>query len=236
MKKTPRIILITGTSRGIGRGLAEHFLERGDRVCGCSRGAATLRHRRYEHWSLEVADEAAVVAMVREVVRRHGRIDALVNNAGIAAMNHALLTPAATAQGIMATNFFGTFLFCREVAKAMVRRKAGRIVNFSTVAAPLQLEGEALYAASKAAVETFTKILAREVGETGVTVNAVGPTPVATDLIKNVPEAKLQALLARQAIRRLGTVADVANVVEFFLAPESAFVTGQVLYLGGVNG
>ena len=236
MKKTPRIILITGTSRGIGRGLAEHYLKNGDTVCGCSRGPATFRHRRYAHWELEVSDEASVVAMVREVVLRHGRIDALVNNAGIAAMNHALLTPAATAQRILATNFQGTFLFCREAGKAMVRRKVGRIVNFTTVATPLRLEGEALYAASKAAVESFTQVLARELGGTGVTVNAVGPTPVPTDLIRNVPETKLKALLARQAIRRLGEVADVANVVDFFLSPRSGFVTGQVLYLGGVNG
>ena len=236
MKKLSRVILITGTSRGIGRGLAEHYLKNGDTVCGCSRGPATFRHRRYEHWELEVSDEASVVAMVREVVRRHGRIDALVNNAGIAAMNHALLTPAATAQRILATNFQGTFLFCREAGKAMVRRKVGRIVNFTTVATPLRLEGEALYAASKAAVESFTQVLARELGGTGVTVNAVGPTPVPTDLIRNVPETKLKALLARQAIRRLGEVADVANVVDFFLSPRSGFVTGQVLYLGGVNG
>ena len=236
MKKLSRVILITGTSRGIGRGLAEHYLKNGDTVCGCSRGPATFRHRRYAHWELEVYDEASVVAMVREVVRRYGRIDALVNNAGIAAMNHALLTPAATAQRILATNFQGTFLFCREAGKAMVRRKVGRIVNFTTVATPLRLEGEALYAASKAAVESFTQVLARELGGTGVTVNAVGPTPVPTDLIRNVPETKLKALLARQAIRRLGEVADVANVVDFFLSPRSGFVTGQVLYLGGVNG
>lgn len=234
--KTSRVILITGTSRGIGRGLAEYYLKAGDIVCGCSRSPATLQHRRYFHTELEIADEPAVVAMVREVVRRHGRIDGLLNNAGIAAMNHALLTPASVAQQIMATNFHGTFLFCREVAKAMVRVKAGRIVNFTTVATPLRLEGEALYAASKAAVESFTQVLARELGATGVTVNAVGPTPVPTDLIKKVPAAKLEALLARQAIRRLGTVDDVANVVDFFLSARSEFVTGQVLYLGGVNG
>lgn len=234
--KTKRVILVTGTSRGIGRGLAEHFLAAGDTVCGCSRAASAIRHKRYTHFILDVSDETAVVAMVRAVVAQHGRIDALLNNAGIAAMNHALLTPAAVAQQIFATNFHGTFLFCREVAKAMVRAKGGRIVNFTTVATPLRLEGEALYAASKAAVESFTQVLARELGPTGVTVNAVGPTPVPTDLIRNVPQAKMDALLARQAIRRFGTVADIANVAEFFLAPKSAFVTGQVLYLGGVNG
>jgi 3-oxoacyl-[acyl-carrier protein] reductase len=234
--KSKRVILVTGASRGIGLGLAEHFLFQGDFVAGCSRGPAALKHSRYTHFELDVADENAVVGMVRAVARRRGRIDALVNNAGIASMNHALLTPAATAEAVFATNFQGTFLFCREAAKAMVRRRAGRIVNFTTVATPLRLEGESLYAASKAAVESFSEVLARELGPTGVTVNALGPTPVPTDLVKNVPKAKMEALLARQAIRRFGTIGDIVNVVEFFLSPDSDFVTGQVIYLGGVNG
>ncbi len=234
--KTGRVIFITGTSRGLGLGLAEHCLAQGDTVCGCSRAPATLTDARYSHYELDVSDEKAVVAAVRAAVRRHGRIDALVNNAGIASMNHALLSPAVTAQQIFATNFHGTFLFCREVAKAMVRQKSGRIVNFTTVATPLRLEGESLYAASKAAVESFTQVLARELGPSGITVNAVGPTPVPTDLVKNVPAAKMDALLARQAIRRFGTIEDVINVVEFFLSPQSEFITGQVIYLGGVNG
>jgi 3-oxoacyl-[acyl-carrier protein] reductase len=229
-------MVITGTSRGIGLGLARHYLARGNRVCGCSRAPATIRHACYTHFELDVSSEADVAAMVRTVVRKHGRIDALLNNAGIASMNHALLSPGATAQSIFATNFHGTFLFCREVAKTMVRRRRGRIVNFATVATPLRLEGESLYAASKAAVESFTQILARELGPTGVTVNAVGPTPVQTDLIKSVPKAKMDALLARQAIHRFGEIADIINVVDFFLLPRSAFVTGQVIYLGGVNG
>lgn len=232
----PRVLLITGTSRGIGLGLAKHFLAQGNVVCGCSRKPAELQHADYSHYELDVADEKEVVTMVRAVTRRHGRIDALINNAGIAAMNPALLSPAATAHAIFATNFHGTFLFCREVAKTMVRHRHGRIVNLTTVAAPLRLEGESLYAASKAAVESFTQVLARELGPSGVTVNAIGPTPVPTDLVKNVSEEKITALLGRQAIRRFGTIDDVANVIDFFLSERSAFVTGQVIYLGGVSG
>jgi 3-oxoacyl-[acyl-carrier protein] reductase len=232
----PRVLLITGTSRGIGRGLAEYYLAKGDFVCGCSRAPAAFEHPGYSHFELDVSNEKAVVAMVRATMRLHGRIDGLMNNAGIASMNHALLSTAATAQAIFATNFHGTFLFCREVAKAMVRRKTGRIVNFATVATPLRLEGESLYAASKAAVESFTQVFARELGPAGVTVNAIGPTPVPTDLIKSVPRAKMDALLARQAIRRFGAISDVINVVDFFLLPQSDFVTGQVIYLGGVTG
>lgn len=231
-----RVILITGTSRGLGYGLAEHYLEKGNIVCGCSRAPTQLHHPDYTHFELDVADEAKVVAMVRAVAREHGTIDVLINNAGIASMNHALLSTASTAQSIFATNFHGTFLFCREVAKVMVRKKAGRIVNMATVATPLRLEGESLYAASKAAVESFTEVLARELGTTGVTVNAVGPTPVPTDLIKSVPKAKMQALLLRQAIPRFGSIADLTNVVDFLISPESGFITGQVIYLGGVTG
>ena len=131
---------------------------------------------------------------------------------------------------------FGTFLFCREAARLMSAKapRGGRIVNFATVATPLKLEGEAAYAASKAAVVTLTEVLAREFAPFGITVNAVGPTPIETDLIKSVPRAKMDALIARQAIPRMGTMDDVANVIDFFLRPESDFVTGQVVYLGGV--
>jgi 3-oxoacyl-[acyl-carrier protein] reductase len=232
----PRVFVITGTSRGIGLGLAGHYLKQGDLVCGCSRAPSSIRNKHYTHFELDVADEASVVAMVRSVSRLHGRVDVLLNNAGIASMNLALLSTAETARAIFATNFHGTFHFCREAAKVMVRKKRGRIVNFATVATPLRLEGESLYAASKAAVESFTEVLARELGPSGVTVNAVGPTPVPTDLVKNVPKAKMDALLARQAIARFGSLNDVINVIDFFISPRSGFITGQVVYLGGVVG
>src|SRR5207253_10277620 len=110
---------------------------------------------------------------------------------------------------------------------------SGRIVNFTSVAVPMRLEGESIYAATKSAVETFTRVFAREVAPYGITVNAVGPAPIETDLIRSVPKKTLKALVERLAIKRLGTFADVANVVDFFIRPESNYVTGQVIYLGG---
>jgi 3-oxoacyl-[acyl-carrier protein] reductase len=229
------VIIVTGTSRGLGRAIAQHYLTRGWSVAGCSRGAATLTDANYTHVQLDVADEGAVIRFVREIGRRYGRIDALINNAGIAGMNLALLTPGASVVQILQTNVVGTFLFSREAAKSMLAQKNGRIVNLVSVATPLLLEGEAAYAASKAAVENFTGVLARELGGHGITVNAVGPTAIDTALTQNVPPEKLATLQARQAIPRRGTEADVINVIEFFLAESSGFITGQVVYLGGVR-
>jgi len=146
-----------------------------------------------------------------------------------------MLTPGATAERIFRTNFLGTFLLCREAAKLMMKQKSGRIVNFSTIAVPMDLEGESIYAASKSAVETFTRIFAREVGPMGITVNAVGPTPIETDLIRSVPQDKIRAILDRLAISRLGSFDDVANVIDFFTDPASEYITGQVIYLGGAS-
>jgi 3-oxoacyl-[acyl-carrier protein] reductase len=228
------VIVITGTRKGIGRQLAEYYLGGKHIVAGCSREPSDLRHADYTHYCLDVTDEARVKAMVAETRRTHGGIDALINNAGIAAMNHVLLTPAATVDNVMRTNVLGTFLFSREVAKVMQLKRQGRIVNFTTVATPLNLEGEAAYAASKAAVISLTKIMSGELAAYGITVNAIGPTPFKSDLIRSVPEDKLNQLLARQAIPRFATIDDIANVIDFFLAPASDFITGQVIYLGGV--
>lgn len=229
-----RVILITGASRGIGRFLAEYYTGQGSRVVGCSRHQSEFQHQNYRHFCLDIADEPEVKAMFAEIGRSYARLDVLINNAGIASMNHVLLTPFATVKRIFETNTLGTFLFCREAAKLMRRKKSGRIVNFTTVAAALDLEGEAAYAASKSAVATLTRILARELAAFNITVNAIGPTPVKTDLVRSVPPEKLDNLIRRQAVQRYGEFSDISNVIDFFLRPESDFVTGQILYLGGI--
>ena len=297
-----KVFLITGTRKGIGKDLSLYYLQQGHIVCGCSRGDGSIAHENYRHFCLDVNEEKKVVAMVRSIAKEFGRIDILLNNAGIASMNHILTTPYKTLQNIFSTNVFGSFLFIREVAKVMARghnkarnntmqnnlkenpkqsnnavqsivktsaqelsilkeeilqkgdslsqaynkeslnqecssiHSTKRIVNFATVATPLRLEGEAVYAASKAAIVSLTQVLAKELSSFGITINAVGPTPVPTDLIKNVPKEKMQALLNQQAIKRFGEFEDVLNVIEFFLNPRSDFITGQVIYLDGANG
>lgn len=227
------VVLITGTSRGIGQDLVRHFLAKGCKVVGCSRGAAPESTPGYTHHQVDVTDEAAVASMIRAVARQHGRLDVVVNNAGIASMNLALTTPGSTAERLMGTNFIGAFLVAKEGAKLMLRRRYGRIINLSTVAVPLRLEGESIYAASKSALVTFTRVLAKELAPFGITCNVVGPGPIRTDLIAGVPEPKLQQLLDRLPTKRFCTFADVANAVDFFAKPESDAITGQVLYLGG---
>lgn len=229
----PRIALITGTSKGIGAFLAADFCERGFHVVGCSRSESSFDHERYEHVVADVTDAGDVRSLMTQIRKQHKRLDVLVNNAGAAAMNHALLTPDSTVKKVFDLNFAAVFALCREAARLLRRAEHGRIVNMSTVAVPLAIEGEAVYAASKAALESLTRVLSRELAPLGITCDVVGPTPIETDLIRGVPKDKIDAIVERLAVKRLGTFEDVANVVRFFVSPESDYVTGQTIYLGG---
>lgn len=233
-KKTKQIILITGTSRGIGHYISNYYIKEGYFVIGCSRGESTIKSKNYMHYCLDVSDESEVIKLFRDIKKTFGRLDILVNNAGIASYNHSILTNISTVKKIFDTNVVGMFLFCREAAKLMNRNKFGRIVNISTVLVPMKLEGEAIYVASKASVNSLTEILAKEFQPFNITINAVGPTPIMTNLIKNLPEDKINNLVDKIPLGRLGEFKDVINVVDFFISPKSSFISGQIVYLGGV--
>jgi 3-oxoacyl-[acyl-carrier protein] reductase len=228
-----KVILITGSSRGIGRYLVERFANRGWTVFGCSRKPMEYTHDRYTHFEVDVADEKAVVRMFSEIRRTKANLYALINNAGAAALNHALTTPLTSMEKMFRVNAIGTMLCSREAAKQMLLRGKGRIINFLTIAYVYNLEGESAYVAAKAAVEAYTRVLSRELGAKGITVNAVAPNPIKTDLIAGVPEDKIQRIIKRQAIPRYGTCDDVGRVIDFYLDPENNFITGQTIYLGG---
>jgi 3-oxoacyl-[acyl-carrier protein] reductase len=229
------VFVITGTRKGIGNEIAKYYLESGNVVYGCSRGDSTINHENYFHYSLDVSDEKKVVLMLRDCIKNHYKIDVLINNAGIASMNHLILTSLSTVKNVLNTNYIGTFLFLREVAKSMMRNKTGKIINFSTVAVPLNLEGEAIYASSKAAIESLTKICAKELAEYNITVNTIGPAPILTDLIKVIPKEKINELIQRQTIKKFAEFGDIINVINFFISKESSSITGQTIYLCGIN-
>lgn len=229
-----RVFIISGSSRGIGKALSEHYLGCGDIVVGCARSTSDIAHKNYRHFILDINDEKAVVAMVRAAKKEFGKIDICLNNAGMASMNHILTTSYESAKRLVDVNFLGTFLLSREAAKAMISTKSGVIINFSSVAVPLCLEGEAIYAASKAACESLTKTMAKELASYSIRVNAIALAPVQTDLIKAVPKDKINALLEHQAIKRFGEFEDIINVIDFFISQKSDFITGQIITLGGV--
>ena len=161
-------------------------------------------------------------------------MDVLINNAGAASMNHCMTTPIDTVEWLMKINFISAFASSKEFFRMLRNSAHPRIVNFSTVAVPLKLEGEAAYVAAKGAIEAMTCSMAGELAAYGITVNAVGPCATHTDLTAKVPKEKMDKLLAKQKIHKYADFADIKNVIDFYLSPNSDLITGQIVYLGGV--
>jgi 3-oxoacyl-[acyl-carrier protein] reductase len=222
--------LITGTSQGLGRALAERLLADGWTVHGFARGAQTLTHPSFTAYTVDITDELSVRAAVATIAEG-GRIDLLINNAAAASLNAFLLTPGSVAENLMRVNYLGTFHCLQAVGKVMVRQRGGLVVNLTTVAVPLSLAGEAAYVASKAAVEALTKVAAKEFATQGVRVVALGFGPVDTRLTRAVPKAMLAKI--NDAIGRPeGTT--MAQAVDFFMSRLSAadLKSGSVEYFG----
>ncbi|MEW5918237.1 MAG: SDR family oxidoreductase [Gemmatimonadota bacterium] len=231
-----RVALVTGTRSGVGQHLAQHLLERGYTVIGCSRTTPewTPASDRYTHFDTDVTSEEQVKSLFGEITRRFGRLDVAINNAGVASMNHVLLTPVSSLRKMLETHVCGTHLVSREAVLLMRKRKFGRIVNLSSVAVPLAYEGQAAYVASKASVEALSRVMARELREFGITVNVIGPGPTPTAMIRGVPKAKLDTMVGHFPVKRLTTFEEITSALDLFLLPASSAITGQVIYLSGV--
>ena len=227
-----KVALITGASRGIGRGLVEYFLADGFRVAGCSRGDAPAIDGDYEHTCVDIADEKAVQGWVKGAARSHGRIDLIVNNAGEYAQTPAMLTAGGTLEKLMRINYMGSFFASREAAKIMVRQKSGRIINMASMACGLHSEGASAYAASKSAVIEYSKVLAKELAESNVTVNVVAPSMVETGMLDELGEKSRESALQSLTLKRSCSPDEVNHVVAFLASDLAACVTGQVIYLG----
>ena len=229
-----QIILITGTRKGIGRFLVEHYTSLGHQVIGCSRNETEYSIDNYQHFCLDVCDEKDVKRMFSQIRKSYGRLDILINNAGIASKNHALLTAIDTVHEILNTNVVGAILFCREGVKLMKKNNFGRIVNFSSVHIPFSTIGTSIYGASKASLEQFSKVLAREVFSFGITINVLAMSVVENSgMAKDITENIIVEILDKTISKSKLDHDDITHTIDFLIRRESKMITGQILNLGG---
>jgi 3-oxoacyl-[acyl-carrier protein] reductase len=229
------VILITGVSRGIGRFLATEYIQRGFNVVGCSRTQPEdLQAENFTHIQADVTKEAEVVQLFAQIRKKFGRLDIAINNAAVnPTISLTMMTSMASAMATLQTNVLGTFVVSREAAKLMMRGKFGRIINFSSMAAKHEVIGEAMYSASKSAVHSMTRVMAKEFYQYGITCNVVAPSAINTDMMNAVQAEALQEVLNRNAIPKVGEFKDISNTIDWIIKPESQSITGQIIYLGG---
>ncbi|HVR71412.1 MAG TPA: 3-oxoacyl-[acyl-carrier-protein] reductase [Vicinamibacteria bacterium] len=237
-----RVSLVTGASRGIGRAIARELASRGATVlCGArdrERLAATVAEivaggGRALPVPLDVADRASVAAAFEAVLRTHGRLDHLVNNAGITRDNLVLRMKPEDWQQVLDTNLTGVFLCTQAALRPMIKQRAGRIVSVTSVVGLTGNPGQANYAASKAGIVGFTKSVAREVASRAVTVNAVAPGFVETEMTAAMTDKAREAVTSLIPLGRVGQPEDVAAAVAFLVSDRAAYITGQVLSVDG---
>ena len=236
-----RVALVTGASRGIGRAVATRLAAAGAHVVAAARGenakgtADAIREAggSAESIGLDVTDAAGVDAAVAGIMAGKGRIDILVNNAGITRDTLLLRMKRDDWDAVLQTNLTAAFTSVQAVLKPMIKQRSGRIINITSVVGQSGNAGQANYAASKAGLIGFTKAVALEVASRNITVNAVAPGLIDTDMTRAIPEGAHEEWAARIPLKRLGSPDDVANAVVFLASDEAAYITGHVLAVNG---
>jgi 3-oxoacyl-[acyl-carrier protein] reductase len=225
------VIIVTGASRGIGAAIAHRLWEAGYEILGIAR---THSDSPFEFRKADVSSFSELKIIAKELQSRKIEVTGLVNAAGIASLNLAVLTPPEKVESIIRVNLIGTIFSCQAFSPLMIRGKSGSIINFSSIAVALGLSGEAVYAASKAGVESFSRTFAREMSGHGVRINCISPGPIDTALLKGVSETQVASIIKNQIIQKKFTPSDICDLSEFLLSEKSASLSGEVLHIGGV--
>jgi 3-oxoacyl-[acyl-carrier protein] reductase len=235
-----QIALVTGASRGIGRAIALTLAQRGAKVVGTATsaaGAAAIAEALSAHGGsgivVDVTDGAALDAAIDAIVKQHGALHILVNNAGITRDGLAMRMKDDDWDAVQDTNLKAVFRASRAVMRTMMKQRYGRIVNITSVVGALGNAGQANYAAAKAGVAGMTRALARELASRNVTVNCVAPGFIATDMTESLPDAQKAALMQQIPLGRLGTPEEIAATVAFLASAEAGYITGAELHVNG---
>jgi 3-oxoacyl-[acyl-carrier protein] reductase len=236
----PRVVVVTGGSRGLGAGIVQSFLDSGDQVATCARTAT----EQTEKWAADTGDRFLFVpadlsssadakAFIDAVVERWGRIDVLVNNAGVARDGILAMVPDEDVDTVIDLNLKGTIYVTRLVSRRMLARGHGHIVNISSIVGRSGYRGLAVYSATKAALDGFTRALARELGSRGIVVNGIAPGYLRTEMSHGLDEEQLGQIVRRTPAGRLGEPSDVARAIQFLTDPANTYLTGQILVVDG---
>jgi len=243
MQATSRVVLVTGASRGIGAAIAKHFAAQGDKVAvnymsSADKAEALCEEIRGENgearaYGANVANAEQVDAMVDAIEAELGPIDVLVNNAGILKDNYLAMMSEQAWDDVLDINLKGSFLCSRSVAKKMMSRRKGKIVNMVSVSGLVGTPGQANYAASKGGVISMTRSMARELGRYGISVNAIAPGFVETDMLAGMNQKQLTAHLQTIPLGRVGSTQEIADLTGFIASPANSYMTGQVIVVDG---
>ena len=225
------MIVVTGSSRGLGLAICLRLQSLGVEVLGLSRDVSNAT---FPSISCDVSSYEEVKKVALTLKKENKKISGLVNAAGIASMNLAVTTPPIIAKKIIGTNLLGTIFCCQLIAPLMMRNKSGSIINFSTVAVSLGLKGESIYVASKAGVEGFTRSFAREMADFNVNVNCIAPGPIDTNLLRGITANQIHKIVSQQIIPKQFSPNDICDLVELLIDNRSNSISGQVLNVGGV--
>ncbi len=229
-----RTVIITGGSRGIGRAAVRRFAAQGDQVYFLyEKSEEAARQLSEETGAVAISCDITDAAHVGEVFGRFSVVDVLINNAGIADYHPINWTEPEVFRRVMDVNVTGAFLCAKAVLPAMLRRQAGVILNMSSMWGLVGASCEVAYSASKAAVIGLTKALAKELGPSGIRVNAVAPGVIATDMMKTITPEIMEELRQETPLERLGQPEDVANTLWYLASEQAAFITGEVINVSG---
>jgi len=226
------MIIVTGASRGIGLAISNRLAQCGEEVLGISRSATSTL---FETKSIDVTDFKSMKNLSDELRVSGREVKAVINAAGIASMNLALMANPQTSVNLVNVNFLGTVYSCQAFGPLLVRNRGGSVINFSTIAATLHLEGESIYAATKAAVENYSKTLAKELSKFNVRVNCIAPGPIQTELLRGVTDDQINRIVNAQIIAKKFETDDVVDLVDLLLDLKAKSLTGQVFHVGGVR-